>query len=58
MSIDWKNTTNDNGYVVIQKEQKRKISRLSVVERDSKESIFSLLFEDINGKDKDSNEQQ
>ena len=56
MSIDWKNTANDDEYVVIQEKQKRKISRLSVLDSESKESIYSLLFEEIKRKDTDSNE--
>ncbi len=57
MSIDWKNTANDDEYVVIQEKQKRKISRLSVLDNESKESIYSLLFEDIKRKDTHSDEQ-
>lgn len=56
MSIDWKNTADDDGYVVIREKQKRKISRLSVLDSESKESIYSLLFEEIKRKDTDSNE--
>ena len=57
MSIDWKNTADDDGYVVIREKQKRKISRLSVLDNESKESIYSLLFEDIKRKDTHSDEQ-
>ena len=57
MSIDWKNTADDDGYVVIQEKQKRKISRLSVLDSESKESIYSRLFEDTERKDTDSDEQ-
>ena len=56
MSIDWKNTADDDGYVVIREKQKRKIPRLSVLDRNSKESIYSRLFEEIKGKDTDSDE--
>lgn len=56
MSIDWKNTADDDGYVVIREKQKRKISKLSVLDRNSKESIYSRLFEEIKGKDTDSDE--
>lgn len=54
--MDWKNTANDEEYVVIQEKQKRKISRLSVLDSGSKESIYSRLFENIKRKDADSDE--
>lgn len=57
MSIDWKNTADDDGYVVIQKKQERKISRLSVLDRGAKESIYSLLFEEKKRRDTGSDEQ-
>ncbi|MBM6855762.1 hypothetical protein H6B11_16745 [Mediterraneibacter glycyrrhizinilyticus] len=56
MSIDWKNTADDDGYVVIREKQKRKIFRLSVLDSESNESIYSLLFEEIKRKDTDSDE--
>ena len=57
MNINWNNAADADGYVVVQEKQKRKISRLSVLERGSRESIFSRLFEDTERKDADSDEQ-
>ena len=53
MGIDWNDTTDENSYVVVQKEKKNRITELAVLSENAKDSIFTLLFADTQGEERE-----